>query len=130
SPSATPIGSATLETGFTCTPLDPLLVNASGLALRGIQFNYLTPYSMGGNLTLQYQLARSISVQAGYVTSLARHLESFPNSNRVTQIVPTNLPVGQSTSNFVPFPDFGQGSSYAATEGSSAYHALQTKVEK
>jgi hypothetical protein len=130
SPSATPIGSATLETGFTCTPLDPLLVNASGLALRGIQFNYLTPYSMSGNLTLQYQIAPSISVQAGYVTSLARHLESFPNSNNVTQIVPTNLPSGQSTSNFVPFPDFGQGSSYAATEGSSAYHALQTKVEK
>jgi hypothetical protein len=85
---------------------------------------------MSGNLTLQYQLTPSMSVQAGYVTSLARHLESFPNSNNVTQIVPTNLPAGQSTSNFVPFRDFGQGSSYAATEGSSAYHALQTKVEK
>src|SRR5207302_10845425 len=32
---ATPIGSATLETGFSCTPLDPLRVIASGLALRG-----------------------------------------------------------------------------------------------
>ena len=28
----------------------------------------------------------SMSVQAGYVTSLARHLEVFPNSNNVTQI--------------------------------------------
>ena len=80
-----PIGSATLETGFSCTPLDPLLVNASGLALRGIQFDYITPYSMGGNFTVQYQLTPSMSIQAGYVTTLARHLEVFPNSNNVTR---------------------------------------------
>ncbi len=55
----------------------------------GIQFDYITPYSMGGNLTLQYQLTPTLSVQAGYVTSLARHLESFPNSNNVTQILDT-----------------------------------------
>ena len=97
--SGTPIGSATLETGFACTPLDPLLVNASGLALRGIQFDYITPYSMGGNLTLQYQLTPTLSVQAGYVTSLARHLESFPNSNNVTQILDTT----QSTKHLVLF---------------------------
>ena len=94
SPTATPIGSATLETGFSCTPLDPTLVNASGLALRGIQFKYQTPYSMGGNFTVQYQLTPSMSVQAGYVTSLARHLEAFPNSNNVTQIVPILQPTG------------------------------------
>ena len=130
SPSATPIGSATLETGFTCTPLSPTLVNASGLALRGIQFEYQTPYSMGGNFTVQYQLSPSMSVQAGYVTSLARHLEAFPNSNNVTAIVPTVLPAGQSVNTFRPFPDFGSGASYATTNGNSWYHALQTKVEK
>ena len=125
-PTATPAGGPTIATGFSCTPLSPLVVNASGLELRGIQFNYQTPYSMGGNLTLQYQLTPSMSVQAGYVTSLARHLESFPGANRVTQILDRTL----SSSNFKPFKDFGEGSSYAATEGSSAYHALQTKVEK
>ena len=131
SPTATPIGSATLETGFSCTPLDPLSVIASGLALRGIQFDYLTPYSMGGNLTLQYQLTPSMSVQAGYVTSLARHLESFPGSNRPSQIVPTNLPPSiPYAATYLPFPDYGEGASYAATEGDSVYHALQTKVEK
>jgi hypothetical protein len=127
----TPV-TATLETGFSCTPLNPLLVNASGLALRGIQFNYITPYAMSGNLTLQYQLTSSMSVQAGYVTSLARHLEVFPNSNNVTGILPsstdpTKIPVSQGG---VPFPDFGQGSSFATTNGNSAYHGLQTKVEK
>lgn len=130
SPGATPIGSATLETGFDCTPLDPTLVNASGLALRGIQFDYKTPYSMGGNFTVQYQLTNSMSVQVGYVTNLARHLEVFPNSNNVTQIVPTVLPVGESANTFRPFPDFGSGASYATTNGNSWYHALQTKVEK
>jgi hypothetical protein len=125
---ATPAGGPTLETGFSCTPLDPLSVNASGLALRGIQFNYLTPYSMSGNLTVQYQLTPSMSVQAGYVTSLARHLESFPGSNRVSTIVPAGTDL--VANKLVPFLDFGRGSSYAATEGSSAYHALQTKLEK
>ncbi|HUD64368.1 MAG TPA: TonB-dependent receptor [Candidatus Sulfotelmatobacter sp.] len=120
SPAASPGGGATLETGFSCTPLVPTLVNASGLALRGIQFNYQTPYTMSGNFTLQYQLTPTLTVQAGYVTSLARHLESFPNSNQPTQIGVKAL----------PFPDFGEGSSYAITAGNSFYHSLQTKVEK
>ena len=124
--SGTPIGSATLETGFACTPLSTKQVNAGGLALRGIQFNYQTPYSMGGNFTVQYQVTPTMSFQAGYVTNLARHLEVFPNSNNVTTIVGTK----QSAKDFVPFPDFGRGSSYATTNGNSYYHGLQTKVEK
>jgi carboxypeptidase family protein len=123
---ATPAGGPTFETGFSCTPLDPLLVNASGLALRGIQFNYLTPYSMSGNLTFQYQLTSTMSVQAGYVTSLARHLETFPGNNNVTSIQPNSVDV----TTLVPFPDFGRGNSQADTNGSSHYHGLQTRAEK
>jgi hypothetical protein len=123
---AGPGNSATFETGFSCTPLSPLLVNASGLALRGIQFNYDTPYTMGANLTVQYQLTPSMSVQVGYVTSLARHLESFPGSNNPTSIAAASTP----EKTLVPYPDFGFNSSYAATAGMSAYHSLQTKVEK
>jgi hypothetical protein len=121
-----PLGVATFESGFSCNSLTPLLVNASGLALRGIQFNYQTPYSMGANLTVQYQLTPTLSIQAGYVNSLARHLESFPGSNEPTSIAAANTP----ESTLVPFPDFGFGSSYAATAGMSAYNSLQTKVEK
>lgn len=123
---ATPAGGPTFETGFSCTPLDPKLVNASGLALRGIQYNYLTPYSMGGNLTVQYQVTSSMSVQAGYVTTLARHLESFPGNNRPTSIEPNSVNV----TTLVPFRDFGRNSSQAETEGSSYYHGLQTRIEK
>jgi len=119
-------GNATLELGFACTPLDPTspLFVAKGLALRGVQFDYITPYSMGGNLTFQYQATPSLSLQAGYVTSLARHLETFPGSNNVEQILP------KGATQVKPFPDFGQGASYATTTGSSFYHGLQTTVEK
>jgi hypothetical protein len=119
-------GVATFETGFSCTPLSPLVVNASGLGLRGIQFNYKTPYSMSGNLTIQYQLTPTLAVQAGYVTSQARHLETFPGSNNVPVITDNNA--NQAT--LVPYPDFGRGSSYAATQGNSIYQGFQTKAEK
>src|SRR6266481_743663 len=110
-------GTPTFESGFSCNPLSPLQVLASGLSLRGIQFNYQTPYSMSGNLTVQYQLTHSMSVQAAYVTSLARHLESFPGSNNVTSILPATLPIDPATgkrvsvSTYLPFHDFSRGAS-------------------
>jgi len=142
-PQATPTGGPTLETGFACTPLTPLTVNASGLQLRGIQFAYQTPYSIGDNLTLQYQLTPTMSVQAAYVGTFGRHLEVFPGSNQVTALLPPNTTLtGPKTMPFsqggplpasqggLPFPDFAQNASYATTEGSSYYHGLQTSVEK
>jgi len=87
---------------------------------------------MSGNLTLQYQVTPTLSVQAGYVTSLARHLESFPGSNRPTRILPVdaNLATTPASQGGLPFPDFGQNASYAVTSGNSHYHSLQTKAEK
>ena len=122
----------TFETGFSCTPLNPLLVNANGLGLLGIQFNYITPYSMSGNLTVQYQLTPSMSFQAAYVDTEARHLEVFPGANDLTQVLPTQNPDGSNLNPqlFVPFPDFGRGTSLAQTEGNSRYHGLQLKLEK
>ncbi|MHB8654612.1 MAG: TonB-dependent receptor domain-containing protein [Terriglobia bacterium] len=123
---------ATLEQGYLSVPLNPGIVVAEGLSLRGIQFNYITPYTQGFNLTFQYQLTPNETFSLGYVGSLARHLETFPGSNQVSQI----LPAGICTHNpncaapHVPYPDFGQGSSYAATEGSSAYHSLQATFER
>jgi hypothetical protein len=135
---------ATFETGFACTPLDPTVVLANGLGLRGIQFNYQTPYTMSGNFTLQYQLTPTMTVQAGYVTSLARHLEAFPGSNLPTAILPTGTQLTNtagangtagsgafpSAQGGIPWPDFGENNSYAATIGNSHYNSLQTRVEK
>jgi len=136
---------ATFEAGFACTPLNPTLVQANGLGLRGIQFNYQTPYTMSGNFTLQYQLTPTLTVQAGYVTSLARHLEVFPGSNNPTQILPTGTQLTNTaganggpgsgakysaSQGGLPFPDFGGNNSYALTAGNSFYHGLQTRAEK
>lgn len=136
---ATAANSATLETGFSCIPLVPQVVNAQGLQLRGIQFDYKTPYSMGGNFTLQYELRPSVSVQAAYVTTLGRHLEVFPGSNEPSALFAPGTTLTKSTPTSVvpslavgglPFPDFAQGASLATTQGSSYYHGLQTSVTK
>jgi carboxypeptidase family protein/TonB-dependent receptor-like protein len=132
---ATPTGGMTLETGFSCIPLDPKAVTASGLQLRGIQFDYQTPYSIGANFTLQYQLTPSLSVQGGYVGTFGRHLEVFPGSNLPTRLLPPNTTLTNpggllASQGGLPFPDFGQNASYATTQGSSYYHGLQTSVNK
>jgi len=140
---ATPANSPTITTGFSCIPLTPSAVVANGLQLRGIQFDYKTPYSMGGNFTLQYELRPSLSVQAGYVTTLGRHLEVFPGSNEPSAILSPSVTLNGSILNAglpggplpasqggLPFPDFAEGASYAQTAGSSYYHGLQTNVQK
>ncbi len=122
---------ATVETGFSCIPLQPTQVNASGLQLRGIQFNYITPYTQGFNLTTQYQFTPDLSLEVGYVASLARHLEVFPGSNESSAILPPPKQGDTITyKDFLPFRDFAPASSYAATEGSSYYHSLQVKGER
>jgi len=122
----------TFETGFSCTSLNPATVNANGLALLGIQFDYKTPYSMSGNLTVQYSITPTLAVTVGYVTSQGRHLEVFPSSNVVSTINAHDYPIKGDATHVavVPFPQFGTGASYAATEGNSIYNGLQTKLEK
>ncbi len=119
-------GSATLESGLSCFSFDPATVSPSGLGLEGIQYKYITPYTMSANLTLQYQLTPTLSIQTGWVTTQARHLETSPGTNNVTQLLANNDDGGLSR----PFQDFGRGSSYRVTNGNSNYHGLQTKVEK
>ena len=125
-PTATPAGGPTFETGFSCTQLSPLLVNGAGLSLRGIQYDYLTPYTLESNLTVQYQLTSSLSAQVAYVGTNARHLEVFPSLNNPTKLLPAN----GNAQTVVPFPDFGRGASYAATEGNSNYNGLQFRLDK
>ncbi|MFZ0593794.1 MAG: TonB-dependent receptor [Bryobacteraceae bacterium] len=117
---------ATLENGLSSVPLNPVSVDASGLTLRGIQLNYKTPYVQSYNFTLQYQLTPADSIEAGYVASLSRHLESFVSTNNQSVL----LPLGYNPQNYVPFPDFARGSSFADTVGVSNYQSLQTKYQR
>jgi hypothetical protein len=115
-----------LNKGLLNVPIRTDLVNAAGLNLRGVQYNFQTPYVQGANFSLQYQVTANNTVTAGYVGSLGRHLFTGPGTNLPSVILPPNANVQQ----FVPFPDFARGSSYSATEGSSYYHSLQLKWER
>ncbi|HEY6489170.1 MAG: TonB-dependent receptor [Terracidiphilus sp.] len=116
----------TLENGMSGIPLNTLDVSYSGLALRGIQLHYQTPYTEGYNASVQYQLTQHDSIEGAYVGSQARHLEASEGQNNVTELLPSGTPLTGAT-NYIPFPDFGSGMPYYGTVGNSSYNALQTK---
>ena len=123
---AGPGGSATIESGLSCAAFTPLAVNASGLSLQGLQFNFKTPNTLSSNLSLQYALTQNMSATVAYVYTHASHLQVGIGDNEVSQILPANI----STTPYVPFPDFSQGASYQQTLGASIYNGLQTKIEQ
>jgi Carboxypeptidase regulatory-like domain len=119
-------GTASFQSGFSCIPLTPSAVNALGVGLQGLQFDYGTPRTYSANLTLQYSMTRTLSATASYVMTKGSNLQGGVGYQNVNQI----LPAGISTKpDYVPFPDFG-GGSYQATYGDSIYHGLQTKLEQ
>ena len=123
---AGPGGSATIGAGLSCAAFTPLAVNAAGLSLQGLQFNYKTPRTFSTNLTVQYALTNTLSAQVAYVLTDGSALQAGIGNNQVSQILPANI----STTPYVPFADFSQGASYQRTIGSSIYNGLQTKLEQ
>jgi hypothetical protein len=122
---AAPSGAATIDVGLSCSSFTPLAVNASGLALQGLQFNFKTPNTVSSNVSLQYAINQNVSATGAYVYTHASHLQVGVGNNEVSQLLPANI----STTPYVPFPDFGQGGSYQETLGASIYNGLQLKLE-
>jgi Carboxypeptidase regulatory-like domain/TonB dependent receptor-like, beta-barrel/TonB-dependent Receptor Plug Domain len=106
--------------------LDPLNVNANGLTLRGVEFDYKTPRYHNYNVTFQAELGGNQSVEVGYVGTRGRHLETFTGMNNVTSLNPP----GGNPQNFVTWPDFARGSLLVRTVGVSSYDSLQTKFTR
>ncbi|HEY0784313.1 MAG TPA: carboxypeptidase regulatory-like domain-containing protein [Acidobacteriaceae bacterium] len=126
-------GSAPIGSGLSCTAFTPTAVNASGLGLQGLQFNFQTPRTVSANLSFQYALTRNLSAQVSYVLTDASNLQAGIGDNEPFQLVPANTSLKATATqpiNYIPFPDFGEGSSYQRTIGSSIYNGLQTKVEQ
>lgn len=119
----------TFELGFSCTPLDPALVDASGISWTGLQHNFQTPYTEGWNMSFEYAFTPSLTLTAGYVGNTTRHLEIFKGANNVTQILP---PDANTSGPGAPvlFPDLPGGITYQTTDGNSYYNGLQTTLEK
>ncbi|HEY3988097.1 MAG TPA: carboxypeptidase regulatory-like domain-containing protein [Acidobacteriaceae bacterium] len=125
-PTAGAGGSAPIGTGLTCSAFTPLAVNAAGLSLQGLQFNYQTPRTLSSNLSLQYALTNTLSAQASYVLTDGGNLQNGIGNNNVSELLPLNI----STTPYVPFPDFSQNGSYQRNVGNSIYNGLQTKLEQ
>ncbi len=139
---AGPGGTASLESGFSCIPLTPTAVNALGLGLQGLQFDYQTPRTYSANVTLEYSITSSLAATAAYVYTHDGDLQGGVGYQNVPEILPAGISTGPGCpyGNYsvgthpgelscYPFPDFG-GGSYQATYGTSSYHALQTKLEQ
>ena len=126
-------GSAPIGTGLSCTTFSPTTVNASGLGLQGLQFNFQTPRTFSSNLTFQYAITNTLSATVAYVLTDGSDLQAGIGNNEPSQILPvgTSLtPTATQTQSYIPFPDFAEGGSYQRTIGSSIYNGLQTKLEK
>ena len=109
----------TLETGF---PTGSVL---STPVLQGYDALSKTPYSMEYNLTVERSLSNNLIASAGYVGSVARHLQVPTTPNQPEALLnPAN-----SIQNVRPFPDFGSGQ-FTAAAGDSNYNSLQTRLEK
>ena len=134
-------GTANFESGFSCIPLTSAALNAKGLGLQGLQFDYQTPRTYSANLTFQYSITHSLAAQASYVYTKGQNLQEGTSTQNVTQILPAGTDtkncgafaafpaaLGNTGGSCVPFPDFG-GGSYHQTFGESQYHGLQTKLE-
>ncbi|PYR26370.1 MAG: hypothetical protein DMF98_09245 [Acidobacteria bacterium] len=106
--------------------LDPASVNANGLTLRGVEFDYKTPRYHSYNLTLQTEVLSNHSIEVGYVGTRGRHLETFTGMNNVRML----LPPGTNPQPYVQWPDFARGSLLVRTVGVSSYDSLQTKFER
>jgi len=121
---------ATLEATFSCIPLDVSLVDPAGLGMEGRQYHYITPYTMGWNFTLQYQLSPNTALTVAYVGNGSRHDNAFPGSNDPTIIDLNPVSPANGHGSTDPFPDFANGGSYQASMGNSNYAALQATVER
>jgi hypothetical protein len=140
-PTAGPGGTAVVETGFSCIPFDPKVVNAKGIGLQGLQFNYQTPTSVAANLSFQYSVTNALAFTAAYVYTHDTNLQRGIGYHNVTQLYPagkttgTGCPYGTFNGGLsggvscYPFPDFG-GGSYQANVGTSSYHGLQTTLQQ
>jgi hypothetical protein len=120
----------TLEATFPCIPLETSLVDTEGLGLEGRQYHYITPYTMGWNFTLQYEVAPSTTLTVAYVGNGSRHDNAFPGANSPTAIDLNPTAPSYGAGSTEPFPDFGSGGSYQASMGTSNYAALQTTLER
>ena len=106
--------------------LDSANVNANGLTVRGVEFDYKTPRYHNYNVSLQSEVMPNHSAEVGYVGTRGRNLETFTGVNNVTKL----LPPGTDPQQHVLWPGFARGSLLVRTVGVSDYDSLQVKFQR
>jgi hypothetical protein len=126
-PTTIPNGqTATMENIFAGIALqDPNLVNGVGLGLVGKEYNYKTPYTQSMNLTVQYQFTERDSIQAGYVGTAGRHLDTLGVHNSPTVALPPSV----NQTNYRPFANLSVNAQFLSTSADSSYRSLQVSYE-
>ena len=123
-----------LETGFTNAINNGLINSIAQPSLRGTDANVRTPYSEQYNFTVEYGFTNTLIGSVGYVGSVARHLQTFPNPNGPVALAPNSFgsgyvdAAGDKVNPLQPYPHFGS-ITYTAYDGASNYNSLQTKLE-
>ena len=93
--------------------------------LEGANPHFYSPYAEQFNLSTQYAFTHTMSLTAGYVGNLSRHLQNFPDQNAGFGLIAPGL-----NANLIrPFPEFG-GSQYDAYSGVGSYNSAQLTLEK
>jgi len=129
-----PTNGFTLETGFSNAINAGLLNSIQQPGVRGSEANVRTPYSQQFNTTVEYGITNTMVASLGYVGSVSRHLQSFPNPNGQVALTPNGFSGYTNTSGdkvnpFQPYPHFG-GFAFTAYDAVSNYNSLQGKIEK
>ena len=112
--------------GVNSHPARDWSVEPGGVMFLGEDYHMKTPYTQGYNLTLQYQLTPSDTIQVGYVGNTVRHLGVYTNWNTPREI----LPPGLNSFDYSPYPDFTNAAQYTSFAADSNYHSLQTNYER
>jgi len=129
-----PSGSATItpdnsigltSNGLKNVPLSPTSVNASGIGLVAMQYNWKIPYVQSSNFTLQYEISNNQSLTATFLTTGGRHLNVSVTANQPTVL----LPPSASATPYVAFPHFAIGSPDVRPIGNSNYYGTEVTYQ-
>lgn len=115
-----------IEKGLANVSLAPASATVSSLTLNGEPRYPKTTYSQAYNLQVQYQIAPSTIVFAGYVGDNSKHVESSLTSNSTNQIAPSTT----ALSSISFFKTMATGGSYVARNAFVNYSSLQFGAER
>ena len=113
--------------GFpTIPPLDVTLADNPSGSVIGVDPNYRPGYAQQFNLTLERELPGSLLLKTSYVGNIGRNLDTTYNLN---QAVPGPGAVNNRRPFFAVRPTLADVT-WAVSDGTSSYHALQFSAEK